>query len=147
MPLRLFNNVAPINHQYRPGNLTIFFQNINGWSSKEKREDIKTFVRRQRADIVLFAHTNLDKDTNPIFFYPYVVYQHNTERLCSGVAILIKRDIEHKIINRKFKSDTLAIEVSTSQGPIVVGTNYTPPRRNSLPSEDLKGTLGGFGVK
>ena len=105
MPLRLFNNYVNPNHLYQPGNIAIYFQNINGWTRDEenrKINDLKLFIRRQKADVICLAHTNLNEESNPIFFYPYNVYMHNTERLFSGVAILVKRDIEHSLINKKF---------------------------------------------
>ena len=39
---------------------------------------------------------------------------------------------------KKFDSDTLAIEIITSSGPIVLATNYTPPSRGSIPDPALR---------
>ena len=127
----------PGNNRYfvNPRNLKIFFQNINGWTNK--REALKVDIRSLNPDIILLAHTGIHGDMPRIHFYPYKVYHHNTAARYSGVAILIKPDISHKLINHRFVGDTLAISVDTSMGPIVVGTNYTPPSRAGLPFADI----------
>ena len=61
----------------------------------------------------------------------------NTAQDHSGVAILIKKDIEHSLITHVFDGDTLAIKVETSLGPIILGTNYSPPGRLYLPVRDI----------
>ena len=84
-------------------------------------------IRRINPDIVLLAHTGIYGDIPPIYFYPYKVYHKNTAARFSGVAILIKPDISHRKIEQRFTGDTIAISVDTSMGPIIIGTNYTPP--------------------
>ena len=61
----------------------------------------------------------------------------NTAQEYSGVAILIKKDIQHSLITRTFDGDTLAIQVETSLGPIILGTNYSPPGRGYVPTRDI----------
>ena len=116
--------------------LKIYFQNINGWIGKKTA--LKYDIGKLNPDVVLLAHTNIFERSKPLKFYPYVVYTHNTGRHHSGVAILIKPDIQHSIIKKRFDGDTLAIKIETSMGPIVVGVNYTPPARFGLPHNDLR---------
>ena len=118
MPLRLFNAAVNPAHLYQPAKLTVYFQNINGWTKRKKKADIKSCAKTQKADVILLAHTNLTADMSPIFFFPYTVYQYNTERNFSGVAILIKRDIRHKLINKKFDGEILIGSPSTIRRPI-----------------------------
>ena len=73
----------------------------------------------------------------PLKLYPYKVYTHNTAGAHSGVAILIRPEIKHFKINEDFYGDTLAIQVETFLGPIVLACNYTPPSRLHLPLGDL----------
>ena len=122
-------------NRYQPNRLNVIFQNINGWHNK--KEDLKLDYRRHNPDVILLACTNIYNGKKPIYFYPYTVYQQNTEENWSGVAILVKRDIDHHLVNHKFNDDTLAIRVETSLGPIIIGTNYSPPRRRALPKRDL----------
>ena len=123
-----------------PRNLKIFFQNINGWTNK--REALKVDIRRLNPDIILLAHTGIHSDMLRIHFYPYKVYYHNTAARYSGVAILVKPDISHNLINQRFVCDTLAINVDTSMGPIVVGTNYTHPQDRDNPLRTSCGLPG-----
>ena len=121
--------------QHQPLNLMILFQNINGWHCK--KSNLRLDYEEIKPDIILLAHTNIHGTVQPIRLFPYTVYMHNTAQNFSGVAILIKRDINHSLINRKFDGDTLAIKVETSLGSIIVGTNYSPPSRGLIPIRDL----------
>ena len=123
-------------NKVHPRNMKIFIQNINGWHGKKMA--LKYDIRKHNPDIILFAHTNIFGTTPPIFFYPYMVYHHNTQGRASGVAILVKPDIQHSLVDHNFQGDTLAIKVSTSMGQIVIGTNYLPPSRHRLPIADLQ---------
>ena len=112
----------------------ILFQNTNGWVAKAPA--LKLIFRKHDPDILLVAHTSVANDF-PLKFFPYRCYHHNTATLYSGVAIFIKPHIKHSLISHQFQSDTIALRVETSHGPIVLATNYTPPSRQSLPTQDL----------
>ena len=122
---------------FQPTHFKIFFQNINGWHSK--KSTLKYHIRKFNPEIILLANTNVyDNQDKPIKFHPYKVYQRNTKTsIGRGVAILIKTDIKHQIINKKFDGDTLAIKVETSLGDTIVGVNYFPPSRACFPIRDL----------
>jgi len=69
--------------------------------------------------------------------FTYTVYSSNkSQERSDGVAIAIKNDIPHKIINN-FTSDLLAVEVNTPQGPIILATLYIPPRRQYILEPDI----------
>ena len=53
------------------------------------------------------------------------------------MAILIKSDIQHSLINKTFDGDTLAITTETTTGPVIIGTNYSPPSRIIFPMRDI----------
>ena len=79
-----------------------------------------------RADVYLLAHTNIFPPYKNIKLLGYTSYCYNTAGYNSGVAILIKSDIQHSLINKTFDGDTLAITAETTTGPVVIGTNYSP---------------------
>ena len=56
----------------------------------------------------------------------------------SGVAILIKPNIQHMLVKHKFQHDTIAIQVETLSGPVIIAVNYSPPSRGYPPMEDLQ---------
>ena len=66
------------------------------------------------------------------------MYKHNTHGVHSGVAILIKPNIQHQLVKHNFEHDTIAIQVETLSGPVIIAVNYTPPSRGYPPTEDLK---------
>ena len=119
----------------RPHKIKIVFQNINSWNNKQNA--LKQHYEEISPDIILFAHTNIYPPLRPIKFHPYITYMHNTATIYSGVAILIKPDIKHSKITHKFTGDTIAIQIETSLGPIIVATHYSPPSRGYIPISDL----------
>ena len=110
--------------------LKIIFQNINGWSSRPQEH--KYALNKYNPDIILIADTGLTS-VQPLKFFPYIVYKHNTQGLHSGVAILIKPNIQHKLVKHKFEHDTIAIQVETLSGPVIIAVNYSPPSRGYPP--------------
>ena len=118
-----------------PNHIKVTFQNINGYIEKERA--IQQIYTRLNSDIILFAHTNIAPPTAPINIHPYITHMHNTARYHSGVAILVKPHITHKIVTHNFRGDTLAIQVETSTGPIIIAVNYSPPHRQHIPIGDI----------
>ena len=119
-----------------PHHLKIAFQNINGWN-EDKKPALTQYFTQLNPDIILFAHTNIHANTAPLKLHPYTVYMHNTDTQYSGVAILVKPNIKHCLVNHQFRGDTIAITVETSLGPINIATNYSPPRRQYIPIADI----------
>ena len=114
--------------------LKITYQNIRGWSTNDKLH--RRSLTIGDPDVILIADTGM-KDDERIGIQPYIPYQRNTEHRSSGAAILIKRNIKHQQIKHQFVHDTVAIQVETTTGPVIIATNYHPPRRQFLPMEDL----------
>lgn len=115
--------------------LRIIFQNVNGWELNKILH--KQFFSKYNPDIILINDTGINQE-QIIKFYPYICYHTNNENVHSGAAIFVKPNIEHKRINpKKFHHDTVAITVETKTGPIIIATNYHPPRRDYHIYEDL----------
>ena len=86
-------------------------------------------------DIILLNATGL-RDSERIKIFNYNVYQRNVEEEeHAGIAIAVKRDIRHQLLDN-FR-DVLAIELETRKGPIIISTLYQPLRRDYYPTEDL----------
>ena len=82
-------------------------------------KNIKYALNKYNPDIILIADTGLTS-VQPLKFFPYIVYKYNTQGLHSGVAILIKPNIQHKLVKHKFEHDTIAIQVETLSGPVII---------------------------
>ena len=65
------------------------------------------------------------------------MHQKNTIKSpYDGTAIAIRKNLHYKIMD-DFLSDTLAVEIETSTGKIVIATLYQPPSRDFLPMPDF----------
>ena len=87
-------------------------------------------------DIILLNSTGL-KSNEELKIPGYRIYKINySESLSDGSAIAIKYNIKHKLYD-DFDTDFLAVELTTSLGPIIIATTYLPPRRPFLPYTDI----------
>ena len=115
--------------------LKIIFQNVNGWETNKILH--KQFFLKYNPDIIIINDTGITQE-QIIKFYPYICYHINSEKESSGAAIFIKQNINHTRIDpKKFHHDTVAVSVETKTGPIIIATNYHPPRRDYYIYEDL----------
>ena len=111
------------------------FQNINNW--KTNRDSLRPAYSKINPDVILLADTG-QENTSRIRLHPYITYQtKNLEGHRAGVAILIRPEIEHQVIQKPFIQDTIAVRITTTSGPIIVATCYHPPRYKYPPFSDL----------
>jgi len=128
------NNTIHMGHHTLHSRLTIIQHNVLHWPTR-KTELCNTY-RKHDPHIILINSHGLN-NTTPLKIFTYTVYSSNqSQERSDGVAIAIKNDIPHKIINN-FTSDLLAVEVNTPQGPIILATLYIPPRRQYIPEPDI----------
>ena len=130
-PVRLISPHAP-----KPTSvLRIVYQNVNLWETN--KHSLRPAFSKVNPDVILMADTGLGP-SSPIKLHPYIAYQSkNIPGIHAGVAILIRRGIEHRIIQKPFFYDTIAIRIETPKGPIIIATSYHPPRLDYPPWEDL----------
>ena len=78
--------------------------------------------------------TNQNK---PIKIFQYLVFATNkNDENSAGVAIAVKKGLKFKILN-SFDHDTIGIQIQTKTGPLIIMTNYSPPRHRYIPNSDL----------
>ena len=113
-------------------NINVLQHNINNWNNK--RFQLYNTYRHINPDIILLNDIGQAAKVN---LQGYYTYQKNKDNLVhGGVAISIKKQITHKIID-DFDSDMLGIEVSTILGPVIISTAYRPPAAPYLDVIDL----------
>ena len=116
--------------------IKIIQHNVLSLTFNRKNELYNSFAKHNPDVILLNSTCALNTDTDKIKWFTYKVYQRNyANENHAGVAICIKYDIQYKIIDN-FEQDTLAIEIETNRGPVIIATTYTPPRRRYLVHED-----------
>ena len=116
--------------------VNIKYCNVQHWTDK-KSASLAAHLTIDNAKVILITSTSRRAHQTKIKIPGYNVHSTNKmDELSAGVAIAIKRGIKYKIINN-FQQDSIAAKISTHSGEIIVMTNYSPPRRNFLPTEDM----------
>lgn len=111
--------------------IKIIQHNVLSWTFA-RRNELYNIYRSIDPEIILI-NSHGRKDEERIKIYNYNVYQRNAQNENNaGVAIAIKRNIEHQIID-DLEGDFLAIKINTSTGPLIFATGYLPPRHPLLP--------------
>ena len=119
--------------------LKILQHNVLHWDTR-KYELYNTYRHIDPEIILLNSHGK--KDEEKIILYGYTVHQINiTGEGADGAAIAVKTNIKHKLLDQGLMESSLAIQMSTDHGSIIIATIYQPPRRNYLPRPDLQTIL------
>ena len=115
--------------------IKIIQHNIIKWTTP-RRNELYNYYIKEDPDVIMLNSTGMTS-IERIKMYTYNVYQRNNENeQHAGIAIAVKHNIKHKIYD-DFEGDTLAIELETNRGPILLATTYWPPRRNEVPIQDI----------
>ena len=119
--------------------IKIIQHNVMHWT-KERSIELSNYYRPKNLDIILMNSTSVINE-NKIKIYSYNIIQKNflNER-SAGIAIAIGKNIKYRTLD-DFVDDILGIELRTSKGPIVILTNYSPPRRIYVPIGELENVL------
>ena len=116
--------------------LRIIQHNVLAWNAR--KYDLSNAYRELDPDVILINSHGLLNDT-PLKIPGYRVIQRNTdEEPFDGVAIAVRSRLRHKT-NDDYISETLSVEVDTTDGPLLIATSYLPPRRPYLPHPDFLG--------
>ena len=106
--------------------LRVIQHNVLHWSTR--KYDLFNTYRQFDPDLILINNHGMNDDTR-LKIPGFRVYQVNSSGEASdGVAIAIRSRLNHRIQD-DFLSDTLAIDIEISDGPLTVATTYLPPRR------------------
>ena len=114
--------------------LKIIQHNVLNW--RTNKQSLITNYLEVKPEIILLNSHGL-KSNESLKIPGYTCYKVNSEEsLSDGSAIAVKHKLKHKLID-DFETDFLAIEIHTTQGPLVIATTYLPPRRPYLPFPDV----------
>ena len=119
-----------------PSGLTVTYANIQTWTD-DKAEALRAHLTQNSPDVILLADIGRTDRNKPIKIFNYLVFATNKlNETSAGAAIAIRKGLQFKVLNN-FNYDTIAVQVQTQSGPIILMTNYTPPRKVNLPNSDL----------
>lgn len=114
--------------------IRVIQHNVLHWDTR--KFDLSNTYRQFDPDVVLINSHGL-RDETRLKIPGFRIYQQNiSNEINDGVAIAIKSHTRHKV-HDDFLSETLAIEIETIDGPLLIATSYLPPRRPYLPHPDF----------
>ncbi|KAK3867640.1 hypothetical protein Pcinc_026917 [Petrolisthes cinctipes] len=97
---------------------------------------LSNIYRNIDPDVILINSHGIP-DTDPLHIPQYRIHRKNsTNKHTDGTAIAVKNTIPHKILDQ-FISDTLAVELDTTTGKLIIATLYQPPARPYIPILDF----------
>lgn len=108
--------------------------NVLHW--RERKLHLSNIYWNIDPDIILINSHGL-KNNETIRIPQYRIHQKNTANThTDGTAIAVKHTLPHKMLDT-FISDTLAVEIDTTTGKIIIATLYQPPARPYIPTPDF----------
>ena len=116
--------------------IKVLQHNVQHW--KSRRINLINAYMQEKPDILLLnSHGLPNHELVKIPGYT-CYYQHNRSgQLHAGVAIAVKRGIQHKIHDDFHFTDTLSVKLMTTLGPVNLATTYIPPREGCIIFPDL----------
>ena len=121
---------------HQPSGLRVTYANIQTWTN-EKSQTLRAYLTKTNPDVILLSDIGKTDRQIPIKIFQYLVFATNKRNENSaGVAIVIRKGLEFKVLNN-FDYDTIGVQIQTQTGPLIIMTNYTPPRNRNLPNSDL----------
>lgn len=95
--------------------------NVLNW--RDRRYHLTETYKTLNADVILINSHGVPEDI-PLKIYGFTVYKRNhTNSPTDGTAIAVRHNITHRLLD-DFISDTLAVEIDTATGKILIATLY-----------------------
>ena len=120
--------------------IKIVQHNVMHWTT-ERAVELCNYYHHENPDLILLNSTSII-NYGKIKIYNYNVThtrKKNYERH-AGIAIAVKKNINYRILDNIIE-DILGVELTTTKGPIIILTNYSPPRRNFMPIGKIEDIL------
>lgn len=117
--------------------LSIVQWNMNGY--KNNYHELLLIIKEQNPDIICIQETHVLKNSN--IFYPsnfagYFTNLHSNTIAKQGIAILVKKNIPHQLVNINSHICSLGVEISLNQKVTIVNS-YIPPKQTFSSREML----------
>ena len=119
-----------------PSSLNITYANVQTWT-EVKNSALTAYLTKNNPDVILMADIGKTNQNKPIKLFQYLVFATNKNNENSaGVALAVKKGLKFKILDN-FDHDTIGVQIQTKSGPLIIMTNYSPPRHRNIPNADL----------
>ena len=132
------NNYNTVNNNHNvKGSLKITYTNVQTWTDM-KNSALIAHLTKNDPDVILLSDIGKTDKNKPIKIFQYLIFATNKNNENSaGVAIGVRKGLNFKVLNN-FDYDTIGIQIQTRTGPLIILTNYSPPRRTNIPNSDLE---------
>ena len=119
--------------------IKVLQHNVQHWS-RARSIELGNFYRKENPGVILLNSTGMT-DRDRITIYNYNVTSRNLlNEAHAGVAIAVRKDLQYRIVD-DFNDDILGAQLETTRGPVMILTNYSPPRRNYIPTAEIENKL------
>lgn len=116
--------------------ITVYQINVRNW--KSNKYALSVDIHNYNPDIILLNETSV----NPNDAITLDGFQSITKSngAYSGVGVLIKNTLKFKLIH-VVDTNTIAIQLQTDIGPVIISTSYCPPRQKYIPTTSIYSIL------
>ena len=137
--MALRNNSNNNNNKNLLREVKILQHNVQHWL-KERLIELGNYYRKENPEIILLNSTGVN-DRNTIKIFNYNVTSRNPlNEAHAGVAVAVRRYLQNRIVD-DFADDILGVQLETTRGHIMIITNYSPPRRNYMPTAEIENKM------
>ena len=118
----------------------LIHQNVRCWSNYTNAQILSNYYLSKDPDVITINGHSISQQHKNIKLLNYSGFTKN-KQAHSGVAILIKSNIQHIFHTNTFNKNIMAATIYTMKGKVTIITFYRPPRDNFLPLMDLQSLL------
>ena len=119
--------------------IKIIQHNVQHWS-QERAIESGNYYRKENPDVILLNSTGMtDRDNIKITNYN-VTRRNLLNEAHAGVAVAVRKNLRYRLMD-DFADDILGVQIEMTRGQVMILTNYSPPRRNYIPSAELENKL------
>ena len=116
--------------------IVIYHLNIRNW--KRNKYSLSIDINNHNPDIILLNEISTNPEQSVKLEGFNTISKSNGPN--SGVAVLVRNTLRFQLIHVT-DNNTIAVKLSTLDGPIIVCTLYCPPRQNFIPTTSLYSIL------
>lgn len=113
--------------------LNILFWNAQSIANISKKKELELFIINEKIDIILLAETYLNANSD-LALTNYIVYRNDRHSHAGGVALAIRRNIEHRLLPNINTStiENISIELKIANTPTIITSAYSPRYTNTF---------------
>ena len=122
--------------------IKIIHHNVRHWINPMNINENSNFYLSKDPDIITINSHSIRDTRKNVKLFNYSGYTKNKiNQAGSGVAILVKQNIQHIFHTNTINENIMAVTIDTTHGKLTIITFYRPPRQDTLPLTDIQNFL------